>query len=246
MKIFFHLGQYVILMRKVFSRPEKSRIYLKQTLKELDIVGISSVGIVALISVFMGAAMTIQTAYNMENPLLPEYLIGLSVRDITLLEFSSTIVGLILAGKVGSNIASEIGTMRVTEQIDALEIMGVNSASYLILPKIIAAVFIFPFLVIVSMFVGISGGWLGGVSAGVVSTEEFVYGVQYGFNAFYITYALIKTVVFALIITSVSAYQGYFTSGGALEVGRSSTKAVVYSSILILLFNLLLTQLILT
>lgn len=246
MKIFFHLGQYFLLMLKVFSRPEKSRIYLKQTLRELDVIGISSVGIVALISVFMGAAITIQTAYNMENPLLPGYLIGLSVRDITLLEFSSTIVGLILAGKVGSNIASEIGTMRVTEQIDALEIMGVNSASYLILPKIMAAVFIFPFLAITSMFIGISGGWVGGIAAGVVSTEEFIYGVQYAFNPFYITYALIKTLVFAFIITSVSAYQGYYTSGGALEVGRSSTKAVVYSSILILLFNLLLTQLILT
>jgi phospholipid/cholesterol/gamma-HCH transport system permease protein len=162
-----------------------------------------------------------------------------------ILEFSSTIVGLILAGKVGSNIASEIGTMRISEQIDALEIMGVNSASHLILPKIIAAVLINPFLTIISIFVGIVGGYLASAFTGAVSPDSYIYGIHYVFIPFYITYALVKTVFFAFIITSVPAYHGYYSSGGALEVGRSSTMAVVYSSVLILLFNVLLTQLML-
>ncbi|MCK4661983.1 MAG: ABC transporter permease [Bacteroidales bacterium] len=245
MNIFFHIGRYFLLMLKVFSRPEKTKIYFKQTLKEINILGIGSIGIVVIISIFMGAVITLQTAYNTENPLIPMYLIGLTARDSMMLEFSSTIVGLILAGKVGSNIASEIGTMRVTEQIDAMEIMGVNSASYLILPKIVATIFINPFLTIISMFVGIVGGWFAAVSTGAVTSYDYIYGIHYAFIPFYITYALIKTVVFAFIITTVSAYHGYYTQGGALEVGRSSTKAVVYSSVLILLFNLLLTQLLL-
>ena len=245
MNIFFHTGRYFLLMLKVFSRPEKSKIYFKQTLKEINTLGIGSIGIVVIISIFMGAVITLQTAYNTENPLIPMYLIGLTARDSMMLEFSSTIVGLILAGKVGSNIASEIGTMRVTEQIDAMEIMGVNSASYLILPKIIATMFINPFLTIISIFVGIAGGWLAAVTTGAVTSYDYIYGIHYGFVPFYVTYALIKTVVFAFIITTVSAYHGYYTHGGALEVGRSSTKAVVYSSIVILLFNLLLTQLLL-
>ena len=203
-------------------------------------------GIVAIISVFMGAVITIQTAYNTENPLLPSYLIGLGARDSLLLEFSSTIIALILAGKIGSNIASELGTMRVTEQIDALEIMGVNSASYLILPKIIASVIFAPFLTIFSMFIGIFGGWIAGVLSGVVTTQAYVYGIQYEFVPFYITYSIIKIIVFVFLITSISAYHGYYAHGGSLEVGRSSTKAVVHSCIFILLFNLILTQLLLS
>jgi phospholipid/cholesterol/gamma-HCH transport system permease protein len=182
----------------------------------------------------------------MENPFIPNYLIGLGTRDSMLLEFSSTIIGLILAGKVGSNIASEIGTMKVTEQIDALEIMGINSASFLILPKIIATVLFNPFLTVLSMIVGIVGGWLVGVFTGVVSTQEYIDGVQYAFIPFYITYALIKTVVFAFLITTISAFYGYRVQGGSLEVGRASTQAVVMSSIFILLFNLILTQLLLS
>lgn len=246
MKLFFHLGRYFLLLTKVFVKPEKFRIYFKQFLKEVELLGLNSIGIVVVISVFMGAVITLQTAYNFENPLIPMYLIGLTARDSMILEFSSTIASLILAGKVGSSIASEIGTMRVTEQIDALEIMGVNSASYLILPKILAFVFIIPFLVIISIFVGIVGGYGAGVFSGAVTSYDFVYGLHYAFNSFYITYTLIKALVFAFIITSVSAYHGYYTSGGALEVGKSSTKAVVFSSILILLFNLILTQLLLT
>jgi len=235
-----------MLLGKVFSRPEKTWIYYKQTLKELISLGLRSIGIVAIISFFMGAVITLQTAYNTENPIYPTYLIGLGCRDSILLEFSSTIVALILAGKVGSNIASEIGTMRVTEQIDALELMGVNSASYLILPKIIATLVFNPFLTLMSIIVGIIGGWIAGTASGVVTSQDFIYGLQYAFIPYYVTYALIKTVIFAFIITSVSAYQGYYVEGGSLEVGRASTKAVVYSSVTLLFFNVILTQLLLS
>ena len=239
-------GSYWLLLGKVFSKPEKNRVYYSQTTKELISLGLKSIGITIIISFFMGAVITLQTAYNMENPIYPTYLIGLGCRDSILLEFSSTIVALILAGKVGSNIASEIGTMRVTEQIDALELMGVNSASYLILPKIIATLLFFPFLTLISIIVGILGGWIAGTASGVISSQDFIYGIQYAFIPYYITYALIKTIFFAFIITSVSAFQGYYVEGGSLEVGRASTKAVVYSSVMILLFNVILTQLLLS
>jgi phospholipid/cholesterol/gamma-HCH transport system permease protein len=239
-------GSYWMLLGKVFSRPEKTRIYYKQTVKEIISLGLRSIGIVAIISFFMGAVITLQTAYNTENPIYPTYLIGLGCRDSILLEFSSTIVALILAGKVGSNIASEIGTMRVTEQIDALELMGVNSASYLILPKIIATLVFNPFLTLMSIIVGIIGGWIAGTASGVITSQDFIYGIQYAFIPYYVTYALIKTLFFAFIITSISAYQGYYVEGGSLEVGRASTKAVVYSSVTLLLFNVILTQLLLS
>ncbi|MGB8357718.1 MAG: ABC transporter permease [Bacteroidales bacterium] len=239
-------ASYWMLLGKVFSRPEKVQIYYRQTMKELMSLGIRSIGIVAIISFFMGAVITLQTAYNTENPIYPTYLIGLGCRDSILLEFSSTIVALILAGKVGSNIASEIGTMRVTEQIDALELMGVNSASYLILPKVVATLVFNPFLTLISIIVGILGGWIAGTSSGVITSQDFVYGIQYAFIPYYVTYAIIKTLVFAFIITSVSAFQGYYVEGGSLEVGRASTKAVVYSSVTILLFNVILTQLLLS
>lgn len=209
-------------------------------------LGVSSIGIVIIISFFMGAVITLQTAYNTENPIFPKYLIGLGCRDSMLLEFSSTVVALILAGKVGSNITSEIGSMRISEQIDALEIMGVNSASYLILPKIVAAVFFNPILTIISIVVGVFGGWIIVLITGVIPAGDYIFGIQYAFIPFYITYALIKTVVFAFIITSVSAYHGYYVEGGSLEVGKSSTRAVVYSSIAILFFNVILTQLLLS
>ena len=239
-----NIGQYFMLLRRVFSLPEKRAIFSKQVILEIEKIGLNSLGIVIIISLFVGAVVTIQTAFNLNNPFLPKYLIGLATRDSLILEFSPTMICLILAGKVGSNVASEIGSMRVTEQIDALEMMGVNSASFLILPKIIAAVFFFPFLVIISMGIGMFGGWLGSISVDV-TTADFLYGLKYGFNPFYITYSLTKTVVFAFIITSVSSYYGYFTKGGALEVGVSSTKAVVYSSVVVLIFNFILTQLLL-
>lgn len=246
MKFLQGLGSYFIMMGKVFSRPEKGSVYWHQTMREFILLGVNSIGIVAIISVFMGAVITLQTAYNTENPIYPTYLIGLGCRDSIILEFSSTMVALILAGKVGSSIASQIGTMRVTEQIDALEMMGVNTASYLVLPKVIATVFFNPLLTLISIIIGIIGGWIAGTAAGVITSEDFVYGIQYAFIPYYITYSLIKTVVFAFIITSVSAYFGYNVRGGALEVGRASTRAVVMSCIMILLFNVILTQLLLS
>lgn len=240
--ILYHFGRYYILVMRVFRRPEKYSVFRKQLITEVYTLGIGSLPIIAIISVFMGAVITIQTASNIESALIPEYAVGYTVRQSIILEFSPTIIALILAGKVGSNIASEIGTMRVSEQIDALEIMGVNSAAYLISPKILASVIINPFLIVISMFLGFFGGWLFGVLTGVTSSYIYLYGIQYDFKPFSITYALIKTVFFAFIITSVSSYHGYYTSGGALEVGESSTKAVVYSSIFILIFNYILTQ----
>jgi phospholipid/cholesterol/gamma-HCH transport system permease protein len=239
-------GQYIILLKKVFSKPEKASIYYRQTMAEMVYLGLNSVGILAVISFFMGSAITLQTAYNTENPIYPTYLIGLGCRDSIILEFSSTISALILAGKVGSNIASEIGTMRITEQIDALEMMGVNSASYIILPKIVATLVFNPLLTLLSITVGIIGGGIAGTLSGVITMEDFIYGIQYAFIPYYITYSIIKTLFFAFIITSVSAFQGYYVNGGSLEVGRASTKAVVYSSVLILLFNVILTQLLLS
>jgi phospholipid/cholesterol/gamma-HCH transport system permease protein len=246
MKFLNEVGRYFILMSKVFSRPEKNKVYYKQIFREIESLGINSIGIVIIISIFMGAVITLQTRYNLENPLIPMYLIGLTARDSMLLEFSSTIVGLILAGKVGSNIASEIGHMRITEQIDALEVMGINSACYLIFPKVIAAVLFNPFLTLISMFVGVSGGWLACITTGALSSSDYLYGIQYWFVPFYVTYSIIKTVVFAVIITTVPAFFGYNVKGGALEVGRASTKGIVTSSILILLFNTILTQLLLS
>lgn len=245
MKVFFHIGRYSYFVSQIFKKPDKHSMFFRQLLLEIEVLGLNSIGIVGIISVFMGAVITLQTAYNLEMPIIPRYTIGLAARDSILLEFSSTIVCLILAGKVGSNIASEIGTMRVTEQIDALDIMGINSTGFLVLPKVISTVMIFPFLVVLSMGVGIFGGWMAGALTGEVVSADYVYGIQFAFRPFYIVYSLIKTVVFAFIISTVSSYWGYYTEGGALEVGKSSTKAVVVSSIQILLFNLLLTQLLL-
>jgi len=245
MQLLTHLGRYWILIASLLSKPEKLSVYRRRVLEEMDSIGVGSLGIVSLISVFMGAVITIQTVYNLVNPLVPIYVTGIVARDTMIIEFSPTIIMLVLAGKVGSSIASEIGTMRVTEQIDALEIMGINSTGYLILPKMIAAIFITPFLVLISMFVGIMGGWLAGELSGVIPSNEFIKGLQYQFIPFNVTFAIIKTVVFAFIIVSISSYQGYYTQGGALEVGQSSTRAVVFSSVLILIFDYILTQLIL-
>ena len=195
-----NIGQYFLLLRRVFSIPERKTIFLKQLILEIEKIGLNSLGIVIIISLFVGAVVTIQTAFNLNSPFLPKYLIGLAARDSLILEFSPTMICLILAGKVGSNVASEIGSMRITEQIDALEIMGINSANFLILPKIIAAMFFFPFLVIISMGIGMFGGWLGSISVNI-TTADFLYGLKHEFNPFYITYALTKTVVFAFIIT---------------------------------------------
>jgi len=232
------------MMKKVMSIPEKWSAFRRQLILEIEQVGLNSLGIVFIISFFVGGVVSIQTALNMTSPILPSYLVGFASRDSLILEFSPTMISLILAGKVGSSIASEIGSMRVTEQIDALEIMGLNSASFLILPKIIASVLSFPFLVVISMGIGMIGAWAGGLSADV-TTADFMSGITYDFKPFYITYSLIKTLIFAFIVSSVSSYFGYHAKGGAIAVGKASTKAVVYSSILILIFNFILTDLIL-
>jgi phospholipid/cholesterol/gamma-HCH transport system permease protein len=245
MHLLNQIGSYFLLLMRTFSRPEKLPVLYRQTMREIEKVGINSFAIVVIISIFVGAVITIQTNFNIENPLLPKYLVGVTVRDSLLLEFSSTMVALILAGKVGSSIASELGMMRVTEQIDALEVMGINSASYLILPKMIAAVLFFPILCLLSMIVGLAGGYFSCVLANVVPPSEYIYGIQYAFRPDYISYAMTKTAFYAFIITSVSSYLGYYVEGGAIEVGRSSTKAVVQSSVLILLTNLVLTRIIL-
>jgi phospholipid/cholesterol/gamma-HCH transport system permease protein len=245
MKFFFNLGQYLLLMQQVFHRPEKWPIFRHQTIKEIESLGLESLGIVAILSIFMGAVVTIQMAFNIDSPLIPIYTIGYATKQSVVLEFSPTIISLILAGKVGSRIASEIGTMRVTEQIDALEIMGVNPANYLILPKITASVIINPVLIVISMVLAIFGGWFIGTVTDLVTSHDYLYGIRAFYRTYDIIYGLIKTVVFAFIIASISGYYGYMTRGGAQEVGPASTKAVVQSSIFIIIFNLILTQLLL-
>lgn len=245
MIVFSEIGEYLTLLKEVIKKPEKKKIFWQQILAEIDKMGLTSVGIVAIISVFMGAVVAIQTAFNIDGPLIPSYTIGFTVRSSIIFEFSPTIISLILAGKVGSSIASEIGTMRVTEQIDALEIMGINPASFLILPKVIASMLIFPVLITISMFLGVLGGYIACVSADLVSSYNYIWGIQLDFRAYDVFYALIKTVVFAFLITSISGFQGYRIRGGAVDVGRASTKAVVISSIYIIIFNLILTKILL-
>ncbi len=239
------VGRYVLLMREAFRRPDKSRVFRKQLMFEFESLGIQSLGIVLFISAFTGGIAALQTAYNIDSPLIPLTMVGFVTRQSIVLEFSPTIISLILVGKVGSRITSEIGTMKVTEQIDALKIMGVNPANYLILPKITAAMIINPILIIFSIFISLLGGYLACELSGLVTLADYFAGLRYDFEPFTITYALIKTVVFAFLITSVSGFYGYYTEGGAIEVGSSSTKAVVNTSILIIIFDLVLTQLLL-
>lgn len=245
MGVIKNIGTYMSMLWIVFSVPDKWRIFRVRLFEEMELVGIKSIPIVALMSAFMGGVIALQTASNMSNPLLPTYTVGYITQSSTILEFSPTIISLILAGKIGSNVASEIGTMRVTEQIDALEIMGVNSLSYLVLPKIVAAIFFFPILVIFSIGLSLIGGWLALLISGLLSTEDYAFGIRYDFRVFHIVYALTKTVVFGFLIVSISSFYGYYTKGGALDVGRSSTQAVVSSSIAILIANFFLTQMIL-
>ena len=237
------VGRYFMLMGRVFARPERMRMFFRQYLKEMEQLGVNSIGIVLLISFFIGAVITIQIKLNIESPWMPRWTVGYVTREILLLEFSSSIMCLILAGKVGSNIASELGTMRVTQQIDALEIMGINSANYLIFPKIGAMVTIIPILVIFSVFAGIIGAfcicWFGGI----MNAVDLAYGLQYMFVEWYIWAGIIKSLFFAFIISSVSAFFGYTVEGGSIAVGKASTDSVVCSSVLILFADLVLTQL---
>ncbi len=242
---FAAIGRYVGLTRKVFSSFEKRSIYGRRIVVEMESLGLDSIGLTAIISFFIGAVITLQMSINLDSAFIPQKLIGYATREVLILEFSSTVIALILAGKVGGNIASEIGTMRITEQIDALEIMGVNSASYLILPKVIATIFFFPLLNILSIIVGIYGGYIITIATGIMLPGDYVDGLITDFRPYSITYSLIKSAVFAYIVTTVSAFFGYYVGGNSLEVGRASTRAVVTSSIVVMIFNLILTQILL-
>ena len=232
-------GRYCTFMTQVFRIPEKWREFFKQLVFEINKLGVDSIPLVIIISIFIGAVICIQMTINIVSPMIPSYSTGLATREILLLEFSCTMMSLILAGKVGSNISSEIGTMRVTEQIDAMEIMGLNAASYIVLPKIVGFVLFVPVLCILSMFMGLLGGALVAQFTDMISMENYVFGIQSFFNEWYIWYAIIKTLFFAFIITSVAAYYGFYVKGGSLEVGQGS------SSILILLADVVLTKLLL-
>ncbi len=236
-------GRYLILMGRTFSIPERFRMFWKQYVKEMSQLGINSIGIVLLISFFIGAVICIQMKLNIQSPWMPRWVSGYTTREIMLLEFSSSIMCLILAGKVGSNIASELGTMRVTQQIDALEIMGVNSASYLILPKIMGLLTIMPLLVIFSSAMGIVGAYGTAYVGHILPPEDLTLGLQHAFIPWFVWMSIIKSLFFAFIIASVSAFFGYTVEGGSVNVGKASTDAVVSSSVLILFSDVFLTQL---
>lgn len=236
-------GNYLVLMGRTFSRPERFRMFLKRYVKEMSQLGVDSIGIVLLISFFIGAVICIQMKVNIQSPWMPHWVTGYTTREIMLLEFSSSIMCLILAGKVGSNIASELGTMRVTQQVDALDIMGVNSASYLVLPKIIGLVTIMPFLVIFSSAMGIVGAYATAYVGHIMSPEDLTAGMHHAFNEWFMWMSIIKSLFFAFIISSVSSFFGYTVDGGSVEVGKASTDAVVCSSVLILFSDVFLTQL---
>lgn len=238
-------GKYCLFMTQVIRRPDRWREFFKSLIFEISKLGVDSIPLVIIISLFIGAVICIQMTINITSPLIPAYSTGMATREILVLEFSSTMMCLILAGKVGSNIASEIGTMRVTEQIDALEIMGLNSANFIVLPKIVGFVVFVPVLCILSMFMGLVGGALIAEFTSMISMENYIYGIQSFFIPWNVYYSIIKTVVFAYIITTVAAFYGYYVKGGALEVGKASTNAVVSSSILILLADVILTKLLL-
>ena len=242
---FTNFGRYILLLKSVFRRPEKLKIYLKEIAKQMDYVGVGSLGLIAIISTFIGAVMTLQIAFQLVSDFIPKTIIGSVNRDSSILELSPTISAIVLAGKIGSAISSEIGSMRVTEQIDALEIMGINAPGYLILPKIISGITMVPMLVIISMFLSISGGYLGGSLSGAVTPAEYLQGITTDFNPYTIVVALVKAFVFGFIITSVPAYEGFYVRGGALEVSQASTRAVVISRISILVCDYLVTQLLL-
>lgn len=246
MPMFFtHFGKYLLLLRSVFRRPEKWRIYWKEIMVEMTDIGVGSLSLVSIISTFIGAVMTMQIAFQLVSDLIPNSIIGQINRDSSILELSPTVTALVLAGKVGSSISSQIGSMRVTEQIDALEIMGINAPGYLILPKILAGITMVPVLVIVSIFLAISGGLVGGALSGAVTPADYIMGVTDTFNGYIISVAMVKAFVFGFIITSISAFQGFYVRGGALEVGQASTRSVVISCIAILAADYVITALML-
>ncbi len=243
--MFTDFGRYILLLKSVFKRPEKWNIYSKNIFNEMVYIGVESIYLIGIISLFVGAVMTLQIAFQLQSDLIPRTIIGSVNRDSAILELSPTISALVLAGKIGSSISSEIGTMRVTEQIDALEIMGINAPGYLILPKILAGITMIPLLVVISIGLAILGGYMGGSFSGAISGADYYRGITEGFNPYTIAVSLVKAFFFGFIITSVSAYQGFYVKGSALEVGRASTKTVVISCISILCADYVITGLML-
>lgn len=241
-----HVGKYFMMLAQVFKKPQRAKVFKESVFREFDELGLKSLGIVSFISFFIGGVIAIQTALNIESPFIPKFLIGFATKRSVILEFAPTFCSIILAGKVGSYITSSIGTMRVTEQIDALDVMGINSLSFLVLPKIIATVLFYPFLILLAMFLGIFGGWVAGLTSSAFSQIDFLQGIQMDFDPFLISYAIIKTLVFAFLIATVPSYHGYYVKGGSIAVGRASTQSVVWTIILIVIANYFLTQMLLT
>jgi phospholipid/cholesterol/gamma-HCH transport system permease protein len=245
MIIIHHIGAYFLMLQKVFRRFVKWSVLKELIIKDIDALIIGSIGIVAFISFFVGGVVAIQTALNLTNPFLPQYLIGFATRQSVILEFAPTFISIIMAGKVGSFITSSLGTMRVTEQIEALKVMGINTYNYLIFPKIVA-MFFYPFVIVVSMFLGIIGGYFASIYGGFCNSADFIQGIQLDFIPFHVGYAFLKTIIFSFILATVPSYHGYFLKGGALEVGKASTTSFVWTSVLIIIANYLITQLLLT
>lgn len=239
------LGRYFLFLGALFTNRESFKTYVRLIIDESITIGVDSVFIVAIVSTFIGAVTAVQTAFNIVSPLIDDYIIGNIVRDMTILELAPTITAIVFAGKVGSSIAGGLGTMQITEQVDALEVMGINSVSYLVLPKIVASMLMYPLLVILAAFLALYGGFLAATLSDLSTPQDYIYGVRYGFNEFTVSFMLIKSVVFAFLVSSISAYKGYRTRGGALEVGQSSTKAVTNSVIAVLLADYLLAELLL-
>jgi phospholipid/cholesterol/gamma-HCH transport system permease protein len=239
------IGKYFIMWKEIFKKPTKWAVMKTLIFKEIDDLIIGSLGIVAFISFFVGGVVAIQTALNLTSPLIPKYLIGYATRQSMILEFAPTFISVIMAGKMGSFITSSIGTMRVTEQIDALEVMGVNSLNYLVFPKLIALL-LYPFIIGIAMFLGICGGFTASVYGGFGNSANFIEGLQIDFIPFHIAYAFIKTIIFAVLLATIPSFHGYYMKGGALEVGKASTVAFVWTSVTIILANYILTQLLLT
>lgn len=240
------IGKYFLFLGNLLINRETFKTYYKLILEECISIGLGSLFLVALVSTFMGAVTTVQTAFNMVSSFIPDYVISQVVREMIVLELAPTIIAVIYAGKVGSSMAGGLGTMRITEQIDALEVMGINSISYLVLPKIIASIMMYPLLVVVAGVCGMLGGYLAGTLTGIITPTDFVYGLRSSYNEFTITFALIKSVVFAFLVASISSYKGYYTQGGALEVGVATTQAVTTSVIAVLIADYLLAQLLLS
>lgn len=241
-----HIGKYFLMLGQVIRKPQRFKVFWNALLREIEELGLKSIGIIAFISFFIGGVIALQTALNISDPMIPKMLIGFATKRSIILEFAPTFCSIILAGKVGSYITSSIGTMRVTEQIDALEVMGVNSLNFLVFPKIIATIFFYPFLIVLGMFLGILGGWVAGALSNMFFEADYITGIQFDFQPFLVRYAIIKTIIFAFIIATIPSYHGYYVKGGSLEVGKASTQSVVWTIVIIVIANYFLTQMLLT